>query len=166
MIDAKITAEGALLTGNPEQIVRRNMRAAMHEAVQFGVRRVKGRTPQGVMGAQGGLLASIQGEVREPGGDVLGIIGTPSIYGLAIEKGRKPGGKMPPAGVMVRWIEVKMGVGEEEAKGIEFVIRRKIAKKGTDGAFMFQQTMEEDGPQFQNIFERYGIRITKELGRP
>lgn len=71
MIDAKITTQGAMLTGNPEQIVRSNMRAAMHEATQLGVRLVKGRTPQGVMGAQGGLLASIQGEVREPGGGLL-----------------------------------------------------------------------------------------------
>jgi len=165
MIDARITVQGGMLTGNPEQIVRSHMRAGMHEAVQLGVRQVKGRTPQGVMGAQGGLLASIQGEVREPGGDVLGIISTDSKYGLTIEKGRKPGSKMPPAGVMVRWIEVKMGMSTEEAQGIEFLVRRKIARKGTKGALMFEQTLEEDGPLFQRIFERHGLRMTRELGR-
>jgi len=165
MIDAKITAKGAMLTGNPAQIVRRNMRKAMNEAVQFGVRQVKGRTPQGVMGAQGGLLASIQGEVIGRGGDVVGIVGSTSGYGLVVEKGRAPGSKMPPEGTMLRWLEVKMGLSAEEAKGIEFVVRRKIGKDGTEGAFMFEQTIEEDGPQFQQIFERYGLVMTRELGK-
>lgn len=165
MIDAKITAQGALLTGNPEGIVQRNMSAAMQEAVQFGVRRVKGRTPQGVSGAQGGLLGSIQGEVRHPGGDVVGIIGTASPYGLAVEKGRSPGEKMPPAGTMLRWLEVKMGIETEEAEEIEYVVRRKIGREGTEGAHMFEQTIDEDADSFQTIFERYGLRITKELGR-
>lgn len=165
MIDAKITTKGALLTGNPEGIVQRTMNAAMHEAVQFGVRRVKGRTPQGVSGAQGGLLGSIQGEVRHPGGDVVGIIGTASPYGLVVEKGRTPGSKMPPAGTMLRWLEVKMGISTEEAQGIEYVVRRKIARKGTEGAHMFEQTIDEDAASFQTIFERHGLRITKELAR-
>ncbi|WP_028318959.1 hypothetical protein [Desulfobulbus elongatus] len=165
MIDCRITTKGAALTGDPAAIVRRNMRAAMHEAVQFGVRAVKGRTPQGVMGAQGGLLASIQGEVRAPGGDILGIVGTPSIYGPVVEAGRKPGGKLPPKGTMVRWIEVKMGLSTEEAKGVEYPVRRAIARKGTAGAHMFAETLDQDAAVFERIFTRHGLNMIRELSR-
>lgn len=165
MFQAGIKMIGGLFTRKPDEIVRNNMRAAMHEAVQLGVRRVKGRTPQGVTGAQGGLLGSIQGEVREPAGEIIGIIGTPSKYGLVVEKGRKPGGKMPPKGVLRRWVEVKMGASGKEADRIEFLVRRKIARKGTKAAAMFEQTMAEDLDKFQNIFERYGVRLTKELSQ-
>lgn len=143
----------------------------MHEATQFGTRRVKERTPQGVFGAQGGLLASIEPEVRETSQGVIGLIATPHVYGLAVEKGRKPGGKMPPGGKgsksrpLLRWVTVKMGVTGKEADRVEFLVRRKIARKGTKGAFMFERTLDEDWPEFQNIFERYGVKIGRELER-
>jgi len=160
---ARILEKGTLLTGRTSEVVRKNQLAAMHEATQFGVRRVKERTPQGVSGAQGGLLASIQPEVRERQTGVIGVIGTASPYGLVVEKGRRPGKGMPPAGSMVRWIEVKMGMSATEAQRIEYVIRRKIAAKGTKGAFMFEKTLKEDWPEFEAIFRRYGVQITREL---
>lgn len=170
-IVARIIEKGTLLTGRPKDVVQGEMRAAMHEATMFGVRRVKERTPQGVMGAQGGLLASIQPEVRPISSGVLGIVGSAHRYGLVVEEGRRPGQKMPPGGKgslerpLLRWIQVKMGVGRDEAEGIEFLVRRKIAKKGTKGAFMFEKTLEEDWPEFQRIFDRYGIRIARELSK-
>lgn len=160
---ARILEKGPLLTGRTDETIRKNQLAAMHEATQFGVRRVKERTPQGVSGAQGGLLASIQPEVRERQTGVIGIIGTASPYGLVVEKGRRPGKGMPPEGVLLRWVEVKMGVSGREAERIEFAIRRKIAAKGTRGAFMFDKTLKEDWPEFEAIFRRHGVIIAREL---
>lgn len=168
---ARIIQKGTLLTGRPDDVVRKNLLGAMHEATQFGTRRVKERTPQGVFGAQGGLLASIEPEVRETSQGVTGLIATPHVYGLVVEKGRKPGGKMPPGGKgsksrpLLRWVTVKMGVTGKEADRVEFLVRRKIARKGTKGAFMFQRTLEDDWSDFQNIFERYGVKIGRELER-
>lgn len=168
---SRIIQKGALLTGRSDEVVRQNLLAAMHEATQFGTRRVKERTPNGVFGAQGGLVGSIHPEVRETGSGIIGLIATGHVYGLAVEKGRKPGGKMPPGGKgsksrpLLPWIRVKMGITGQEADRVEFLIRRKIARKGTKGAFMFERTLDEDWPEFQNIFERYGIKITRELAR-
>ncbi|MDA8137922.1 MAG: hypothetical protein M0036_04640 [Desulfobacteraceae bacterium] len=142
-----------------------NQRKAMHEVTQLGTRLVKGRTPQGVMGAQGGLLGSIQPEVRNVRNGVIGIIGTANPYGLVVEKGRRPGQKPPPADALVRWIEVKMGVSTEDAKKISHPVRWKIAKKGTAGAHMFEKTLEEDWAEFQTIFDRYGVTLSRELNR-
>lgn len=160
---ARILERGALPTGRTSGVVRKNQLAAMHEVTQLGVRRVRERTPQGVSGAQGGLLSTIEPEVRERQTGVIGIIGTASPYGLPAEKGRRAGKGMPPEGTLVRWIEVKMGMSAEEAQKIEFVIRRKIAAKGTKGAFMFEKTLKEDWPEFEAIFRRYGVQITREL---
>ena len=162
---AKIIEKGTLLTGRPAAEVRKAQLAAMHEATQFGTRRVKERTPQGVMGAQGGLLGSIQPEVRQRSSGVVGIIGTANPYGLVVEKGRRPKQGFPPPGVLLRWIEVKMGVSREEAEQIELPIRRKIYHRGTKGAFMFENTLKEDWADFQAIFARYGVVISRELER-
>jgi hypothetical protein len=162
---ARIIETGKLLTGQSAEIVRKAQVAAMHEATQFGVRAVKERTPQGVSGAAGGLLSTIQAEVRQRSSGVIGIIGTSSPYGLVVEKGRRPGKGFPPEGSMLRWIEVKMGVSREEAERIEFPIRRAIAKKGTKGAFMFEQTLKEDWQDFQRIFDRHGVTIARELDK-
>ena len=62
---ANVNMVGKLLTGKGPQIVRDNQIAAMHDATQYGAKRVKERTPQGVFGAQGGLIGSIQPEVRK-----------------------------------------------------------------------------------------------------
>lgn len=170
-ITSTLKMTGALLTGRPSEVVRDNQVAAMHEATQLASRRVKEKTPQGVMGAQGGLLSSIQPEVREISKGVLGIVATASPYGLVREKGRQPGKGMPPGGKgskerpLVRWIEVKMGVTREEAERIEYPVRRKIAQKGTEGAHMFERTLDEDWGEFQNIFDRYGVTIARGLSK-
>ena len=162
-IVSRIVEKGTLLTGRPAEVVRGEMLAAMHEATQFGVRRVKERTSQGVMGTQGGLWSSIEPEVRPMAAGVTGMIGTAYKYGLVVEKGRRPGRPMPPKGSMLRWVRVQMGVPAEKAKSVEFLVRRKIARKGTKGVFMFEQTIKEDWRQFQEIFERHGVRLAEEL---
>ena len=162
---ARIIERGTLLTGQPAELVRKAQLAAMHEATQFGTRRVKERTPQGVYGAQGGLIATIQPDVHETKNKVIGIIGTNSLYGLVVEKGRRPGQGRPPEGVLLPWIELKMGVSREEAERIEYLLRWKIAQKGTKGAFMFETTMKEDWPEFRSIFNRHGVAIARELER-
>ncbi len=57
------------------------------------------------------------------------------IYGLArvlfLEFGRSPG-SFPPVDVIREWVERKLGVSEDESKGVAFVIARKIANEGTD----------------------------------
>src|SRR5690242_5812011 len=92
---------------------------------------IKAATPIGVSGNQGGLQGSELAEVVGKGTPLVkGIISTASKYALAIEKGRRPGMKMPPAGTLLRWLEVKLGVDEKTAQRIEFVVRRKIARQG------------------------------------
>ncbi|MBI5550744.1 MAG: hypothetical protein HY911_04495 [Desulfobacterales bacterium] len=181
-IRGRLHIAGALLTGKGPAIVRENQKAAMHEATQYVSRRVKERTPQGVMGAQGGLLGSIQPEVRETKTTVIGIVGTANPYGLVVEKGRRPGKRPPPGSVLasdiaskqliaqqegplLRWIEVKLEKSRDEALKIEPAIRFSMAKKGFEGKHMFEKTLDEDWPDIAAIFDRRGVSIKKGLER-
>jgi hypothetical protein len=51
-------------------------------------------------------------------------------YAAVIEEGRRPGSKMPPRGIIEHWARRRLGVGEKEAKSLDFVIRRAIAERG------------------------------------
>jgi hypothetical protein len=136
----------------------------MYEATAYLEREVRKNTPTGVYGAKGGLLSTVHGEVVGKGTPVIkGIVAHGSAYGDVVEKGRRAGKRWPPEGALLRWIEVKMGIPEAQAKRLEFVIRRKIGKKGFPGAAMFENTLKKSWPKLRKIFDDAGFEITKNL---
>lgn len=163
-LKVSVTQKGKIFEGVSHAIIQDNLSQAMYEATAFLEREVKKRTPQGVGGAKGGLMSTIHGEVIGKGTSVIkGIVSHQSKYGDVIEKGRTAGKTWPPEGALIRWIEVKMGLSGPEAKRIEFLIRRKIGKKGFPGAHMFERALNENWGRLQGIFERMGFEIAREL---
>lgn len=162
-LKATVTAKGAIFEGKAPEIIQTALTSAMYEATQLLEKKVKAKTPVGVRGAKGGLLSTIYGEVEKGTPVIKGIVAAQSPYGEVIEKGRTAGKKWPPEGVLIRWIELKMGVDEATAQRLEFVIRRKIGKKGFPGAHMFEQTFTQSWPQIKGIFERAGFNIKRKL---
>lgn len=166
MKDLAVTIDlrGALLLGKGPEIVSEEMEAALYEATAYMERQVKKKTPQGVFGAKGGLLSTIYGEVEGKGTRVVkGVVGHQSKYGDVIEHGRRPGKAWPPEGTLIRWIEETFGVDELVAQRLEFVIRRKIGKKGFPGAFMFRDALDEGWPTLERIFQKHGFAIARKL---
>lgn len=175
----KIDVKGALLNGKAPEIIQKGMDSAITEATLFLYNEVAKRTPQGVYGAQGGLLASIQHEVQQKGTPIVkGIVMTASKYGEVIEKGRTAGKGMPPGAVLasdvktralyaqgglVRWIMQKFGVDMKKAIQLEFVVRRSIGKKGFKGVHMFENALNENFSELQSIFDKHGMTIAREL---
>ncbi len=158
-----LKASGPLFSRGQEA-VQQQMDALVTEAVVFLQREIKERVPQGVYGAQGGLLGSILHEVTGQGTNMVrGVVGTAQAYGEVIERGRRPG-KYPPKGSLLRWIEIKFGIDPREATRLEFLIRRKIAKKGTKGAAMFYRGMMENLTQLEAMGNRHGIELKVGLG--
>jgi len=165
-IEAVVTVKGHAFDGKGPEIVSRELTAAMYEATAYLEKTIKPFTPQGVYGAQGGLVSTIHGEVPVKGILLVkGVVAHGSKYGDVIEMGRTPGKGMPPEGSLVRWIEVKMGLDAETARKIEFVVRRKIGAKGFQGAHMFEKGFHEGWPMVQHIFEKRGFSIARELER-
>ncbi|TAN61051.1 hypothetical protein EPN18_07385 [bacterium] len=159
-----ITKQGAFFDGTAPDVINAALGGAMYEATQLLEAEVKKNTPRGVFGAQGGLLSTIHGEVVGKGTPVIkGIVGTQSKYGEVVEKGRTPGAKMPPAGALIQWMELKLGMDAETARKKEFVIRRKIGKKGFKGARMFEQAFDNNFEKLTEIFDRKGFLMARAL---
>lgn len=165
-VTLSVKTSGALLSGRAPEIVQGALDQAVISATLLLDTKIKGHTPQGVYGAQGGLIASIQHEVLGRGTPLIkGVVKSAHPYLLPIEKGRTPGKAMPPEGSLLRWIEVKMGLDPAAAKKIEYVVRRKIKVKGFKGARMFEKGFNDSWPQIQRMFDGAGLRIVRELNQ-
>ena len=180
-IKATIKCNGAIYNGVSLKISQMHLDRAMSESVALLERKVKEnirKAPRiGVGGAKGGLLASIHGETIQKGTPLIkGIVATQSIYGEVIEKGRRPGRKMPPADALDGWIDLKLGTRRRAfnsmdkvlaytawKKSVSFLIRRKIGKKGFPGIHMFERALADNLPQIQSIFERAAASITGKI---
>jgi len=113
----KIETQGALFSGKAPEIIQKQLDQAITSATMLLTAEVIKRTPQGVFGAQGGLLGSIKGEVVQKGTPVVkGIVCTASPYGEVMESGRRAGAKMPPGAVLSCGIRV-MEKGQKVRKG-------------------------------------------------
>lgn len=161
----KIESKGALLSGNAPKVIQTGLDRFVTEATMLLLAAVKKYTPQGVLGAQGGLLGSIQSIPITGKGTPLvkGGVVSAHEYAEVIEKGRTAGKGMPPMGSLIRWIEVKMGLSPDQAKKIEFVVRRSIGRKGFKGAHMFERALIGNLNRLQAMGEASGLRITAEL---
>lgn len=163
-IQVKIETKGALLSGQAPKIIQGNLDRFVTQVTMFLDGEVKKRTPQGVFGAQGGLIGSIQNEVIGKGTPLIkGTVMSAQKYAEVIEKGRSPGKGMPPKGLLIRWIETKLGLSETEAKRVEFVIRRSIGKKGFEGRFMFEKAVTENIGKIETMAQACGLQIAVEL---
>jgi hypothetical protein len=70
---------------------------------------------------------------------------------------------MPPAGSLVRWLEVKLGLDEKTARKIEFVVRRKIGLKGFEGAHMFEKAVTENQIKLDQMAQAEGFKLAIDL---
>lgn len=139
------------------QVVGEELGIFMHGLVAHLEAEVKDRTPA----AHGLLRASIVGRANSVGGamntHVLGIVGSANAYVVPVELGTKP--HMPPVLAIEDWVKVKLGLTGKEARSAAWGIARKIAKKGTKGAFMFRDAFEENAAEVQHQFDQTISRI-------
>lgn len=116
-------------------------RITMGGAVQIMHGAIVERTPF----AFGILRKSITGEVLGDGSSIVGKLSTPSPYGAPVETGSKP--HWPPHGPILLWVARKFGLRGREAESATFLVRRKISRTGTKGAFMFRNAFKATIPR-------------------
>jgi len=163
-LNISIDKSGAILTGKGPEVIQAGLDRLVDMITMYLLAEVKKRTPQGVFGAQGGLLGSIQSQVMGKGTPVIkGQVMSAQKYAEVIEKGRDPGKAMPPEGVLLRWIEVKLGLSGAEAKRVEFLVRRKIGQKGFEGRHMFEKAMTENQVRIESMAQAEGFKIAVNL---
>ncbi len=149
--------------GMASEVFEKRLREFIQSNILFAEREIKDRTPQGVLGMQGGLRGRIFSEMRGTPASPIGIVSAPSEYAEVVEEGRRPGQRMPPSSALVTWVEKKLGVPEEHAAGVAFVIARSIGKRGFAGAHMFREGVKATMAHMEHEAAQLGIEIKSDL---
>ena len=99
------------------------------------------------------------------GTPIVGTVGTPLVYGRVVEMGRRAGSGKPRVKPLREWVAYRLGLSGDELERATYAIRNKIAVEGTEGAHMFERAFNENLPDIQAIFGRYGFRIAQALNQ-
>jgi hypothetical protein len=160
-IDARAVVDLAAAWSAMPARTAQELAAAVWESALLLEREAKENTPVGA-GGGGGLKGSIAArEPRRLADTVLGEVGTPLAYALPVELGTRP--HFPPVQPLADWAVAKLGVPRDEAQAVGFRIARKIAKRGTEGAFMFTRALAQTTPQIEAICGRALLRLRDAL---
>ena len=81
------------------------------------------------------------------------LLGNDYLYYL--DQGRRPG-KFPPS--LIGWIRSKLGLEGREAKQVDFLVRRKISREGTE---IYKD--KSKGIQLDTLVNEMVDNLTKEL---
>jgi|GEM_PF-1156535 len=116
----------------------------------------------------GALRGSRSNEMRGTPLHLIGETSTTVAYGWPVERGRKPGGKMPPVEAIEYWVKRKGIVFTREGKPLSsrqtaWVIAVHIKVHGTDGAFMYRDGLAASIGPIDRIFDDLSDQLLKEL---
>ena len=104
-------------------VVRRMLGLAIERGVQEIARFAREKAPKAFSTLHDSTRAQRVAELHY-------FVAPGTNYAPWVEGGRMPMRKMPPKGSLVSWIKLKLGVSEERASRLEFVIARAIKRQG------------------------------------
>ena len=97
-----------------------------------------------------------RGTVQRVPGGAIGRLGSSAKHAYVMELGRRPGGRMPPQGVLLGWMR-RHGIPESA----EYPIRRKIARRGIPADHNLRDTMRRSLPQIERELTAIGPRVIR-----
>ncbi len=110
----------------------------------------------GPLADTGGLIASLFTEQRGNALDtVQGIMGSPLVYAVVHEKGRRPGATAPPQTALLNWVRRKWGVEGSAASSAAFVLARTIKGKGIKGKKFMELAADVARPRVPAIWVKH-----------
>lgn len=105
--------------------------------------------------ATGDLIETMYYEVKEADGKAV-IKVFARDYFRYVERGRRPGAKMPPEEPIRKWLRVKL-----MPERLQFVVRRSIARKGIKGVFILNPTIKKITADF---LPKYSKQLSNLVG--
>ena len=152
---------------HPEQtakIYETEFRKGLDESTMLVQREVVNRTPI----RSGTLAKSITTETRGTGLNMHGIIGTPLVYALPVERGART--HFPPMGPIELWVR-RAGLSIEylgrplAINQIAYLVARAISKRGLPAHWMFKDGIAAATTRVLKILNDAQDRILRALGR-
>jgi hypothetical protein len=162
-------AWGAKITGTSE--VAPEMQAAVKEGTQAGLEALgkkgeeivqeniatpfDGRPAAVCFGNLAGSVFSAFQPLNNVAREIVGIGPTLGAdkYAAPVETGARP--HFPPPSALLPWVQKKFGFDDEkEALSMAFAVAKSIAKKGTQGHYMFKRGLAELEPLAPGALEK------------
>lgn len=150
--------------GRYPEIAGQEVRKAMQQSVILVESNVKPFAPVGVSSR---LRNSIGSEITGAGVNIVGKVGssmTDEKYPAVMELGLDPG-TFPPPGNLERWVHLQLGVPDDQAPGVAFLVARSIARKGIAARRYLQQGWQKSVGQVNQFFEAALRRIVERISR-
>ena len=161
--ETKIT--GALKDDRWKNIIYHELKVTMDLATDLVAGKVADiARRKGLKGVTGQLIGGIKGRTITPVYGRVGVEGPAAVYGEVMEKGRRPGSKMPPPEALERWVYLKLNIPKEEAPGVSFTIARSIHRKGIKGRQYMAIGERASKEQVVRLFDRTNRKIEKMIG--
>lgn len=145
-----------------DDLTRKRVTEAMDKSVIVTVSEVRPLVPVGVSSR---LRNSIGSKVEVSQSTVIGRVGSSlksEVYPAVMEMGRKPG-SFPPVSALERWVQLKLGVDSRYARGVAFVVARKIAASGIKGYFYLKRGLEASKDRIAQYFNDALTNLGKDL---
>lgn len=144
------------------EITARELEITMVEASLLMEREVKENTPVGI-GGGGGLKGSVSAKPVQMSGQKISVgVSSSASHAVPVELGTRP--HMPPVEPLADWAEQKLGIEPGRAQSVGYLIARKIAAKGTEGAHMFERAFNDNEGQVKDMFDAAAARIVAKMG--
>ncbi|SDH74514.1 HK97 gp10 family phage protein [Roseospirillum parvum] len=161
---AGLTALQEALATAP-RIAAEELVATTWEAELYLERELKERAPVGATNLLRGSIAARRPAVT--GARVVGEVGTAVAHAVPVELGSKP--HRPPVAPILDWVQARLGLSGVEGRSAAFAIAGAIARRGTEGQFVFRDVWAEREPAVRRLFgamlTRIGRRIAAEGAR-
>ena len=86
------------------------------------------------------------------------------FYGGAVRGGTRP--HFPPPSALYDWVMVKLGVPMPAARGVAFMIARKISEVGTKPQPYQKEALKANMTKIQNVVNGIGQKIAIKIAQP
>lgn len=142
------------------EITREELLVAITDADVLLTGELQQQLPSGAGGAAG-LRGSIAHEEHALADNVIGLTYSTKEHAVYVEIGTKP--HLPPIQPLIDWVEAKLGLRNEEAKGAAFAISRAIGKRGTKANPVWQRVWDRAQGEIRRKFDAAVARIATRL---
>lgn len=161
------------------QVMEQNIRRTMESSLLL----IEGDARRGAPQDTRRLSGSINHQITGTYPRLVGQVGPNVRYGIVMERGRRPGQRMPPVNALIPWVRrhfVPRGASiagrfpgrrrnaawrgrDSELRSLAFVVARSIARKGIPAQPYMRPAYDGNLARIEAAFRSIGVRVTAYL---